>query len=101
MPTAKHHHTLATSSIRRTSMVYWGDDQYKELVTLIQAGVITPYTTDGEALIQYTVTHFNGYQGSKTPASRANAIARLRKKLRNYLFDGTVKGTRIGAAQGM
>ena len=82
-------------------MVYWGDDQNKELLRLIEAGVINPNTTDRDALIQYTVTHFDGYQGSKTPASRANAIARLRKKLQNYLFDGTVKGTRKRAAQGM
>ena len=82
-------------------MVYWGDDQNKELLRLIKAGVINPNTTDGDALIQYTVTHFDGFQGNKTPALRANAIARLQKKLRNYVFEGTVKGTRKRAAQGM
>ena len=84
-------------------MVYWGDVQNNRLLELIESGDINPNTTDGNALYNYTVNHFNGFQGEEGSASgKANAIARLRKKFRNYLFDGTIKGTRKrAAAQGM
>ena len=82
---------------------YWGDEQNNRLLELIEKGDINPNTTDGTALYNYTVTYFNGFQGEEGSATgKANAIARLRKKFRNYLFDGTIKGTRKrAAAQGM
>lgn len=80
-------------------MVYWGDAENDRLLELIESGDINPHTTDGNALYNYTVTYFNGFQGEEGSASgKANAIARLRKKFRNYLFDGTIKGTRKRAA---
>jgi hypothetical protein len=82
-------------------MVYWGDDQNIKLLQLIEQGVINPNTTDGNTLFNYTVSHFDGFQGDGTASTKANTIARLRKKLRNYLFEGTIKGTRKRAAQGM
>ena len=82
---------------------YWGDIQNNRLLELIESGEINPNTTDGTALYNYTVTYFNGFQGEEGSATgKANAIARLRKKFRNYLFDGTIKGTRKrSAAQGI
>ena len=82
------------------SMVYWGDAQNQLLLGLIVSGEISPHTTDGNKLFNYTVNHFNGFQGNGSSTARATTIARLPKKLRNYLFDGTIKGTRKRAAQG-
>jgi hypothetical protein len=58
---------------------------------LIESGEINPNTTDGTALYNYTVTYFNGFQGEEGSATSFD-----------YLFDGTIKGTRKrSAAQGL
>jgi hypothetical protein len=48
-----------------------------------------------------TIQLFKDFEGDGTPKSRANLISRLRKKLRNYVFDGTVKGGQKGTAEGV
>jgi hypothetical protein len=47
-----------------------------------------------------TVQLFPGYEGDGTAKARLNVIARLRKKLRNYVFDGAVHGRRKRRAVG-
>lgn len=47
-----------------------------------------------------TVQLFPGYEGDGTAKTRSNVIGRLRKKLRNYQFDGTISGRRKRRAVG-
>jgi hypothetical protein len=79
-------------------MVYWGNDQNEELVRCIKRGDIDPHNTDGDYLFGKTVQLFKGFKGDGTTRSRANAIARFHKKLRNYCFDRTLPGRRKRAA---
>jgi len=79
-------------------MVNWGNNQNEELVRCIERGDIDPPNTDGDYLFGKTDQLFKGFKGDGTPRSRANAIARLRKKLRNYCFDGTLPGRQKQAA---
>ena len=73
-------------------MVNSGNDQNEELVRCIERGDIDPHNTDGDYLFGKTA------EGDGTTRLRSNAIARLRKKLRNYCFDGTLPGRRKRAA---
>ena len=73
-------------------MVYWGEDQNLELVRCIERGDIDPHNADGDYLFGKTVQLFKGFEGDGTTRSRANVIARLRKMLRNYCFDGLCLG---------
>ena len=76
----------------QNDMVNWGNDQNEELVRCIEGGDIDPHNTDGDYLFGKMVQLFKGFEGDGTPRSRANAIARLRIKRRNYCFDGTLPG---------
>ncbi len=73
-------------------MVNRGDNQNNELILAIKRGDIDPHNLDGTYLFGKTVQLFAGYEGDGTPGARQNLIARLRKKLRNVIFDGTVSG---------
>jgi hypothetical protein len=80
-------------------MVYWGEQQNDDLLRCIERGDINPHNLDGAYLYGKTVQLFKGFEGDRTPKSRANVISRLRKKLRNYPFDGTVKGRQKQTAE--
>ena len=82
------------------AMVNWGNDQNNQLILAIERGDIDPHNLDGNYLFGKTVQLFPGYEGDGTPKARTNVIARLRKKLRNYVFDGTVSGRRKRRAVG-
>jgi len=73
-------------------MVNWGDDQNYDLLIFIERGDIDPHNLDGNYLFGKTVQLFPGYEGDGTAKARQNVIARLCKKLRNYIFNGTVSG---------
>jgi hypothetical protein len=73
-------------------MVNWGDDQNNELILAIERGDIDPNNLDGSYLFGKTVQLFAGYEGDGTHGTRQNVIKRLRKKLRNVVFDGTASG---------
>ena len=81
-------------------MVNWGDDQDNELIKKIEEGLIDPHNLDGNYLYGKTVQLFPGFEGDGTTKTRSNVIARLRKKLRNYQFDGTVSGRQKRRALG-
>ena len=81
-------------------MVNWGNKQNEELVAFLEQGAIDPHNLDGNYLFGKTVQLFPGYEGDGTPKARTNVIARLRKKCRNYVFDGTVSGRRKRRAVG-
>ena len=81
-------------------MVNWGDDQNNQLILAIEGGDIDPNNLDENCLFGKTVQLFPGYKGDGTPGARQNVIARLRKKLRNFVFDGTVSGRRKRHAVG-
>jgi len=81
-------------------MVNWGDQQNDELIAFLEKGDIDPHNLDGNYLFGKTVQLFPGYEGDGTPKARTNVIARLRKKLRNYVFDGTVRRRRKRRAVG-
>jgi hypothetical protein len=49
---------------------YWGDAQNTRLLELIVSGDINPNTTDRNALYNYTVTYFNGFQGEEGATRR-------------------------------
>ena len=70
------------------------------LILAIERGDIDPHNLDGTYLFGKTVQLFPGYEGDGTPAAKQNVIARLRKKLRNFVFDGTVSGRRKRHAVG-
>ena len=98
--TSTDSHNTPLDSLRcpQNDMVYWGEDQNLELVRCIERGDIDPHNTDGDYLFGKSVQLFKGFEGDGTTRSRANVIARLRKKLRNYCFDGTLPGRRKRAA---
>ena len=96
-PKRQHNTTPALSS---AAMVNWGDQQNDELIAFLEKGDIDPHNLDGNYLFGKTVQLFPGYEGDGTPKARTNVIARLRKKLRNYVFDGTVSGRRKRRAVG-
>ncbi len=73
-------------------MVNWGDDRNNQLILAIEGGDIDPNNLDGNYLFGKTVQLFSGYEEDGTPGARQNVIARLRKKLRIFVFDGTVSG---------
>ena len=75
-------------------MVHWGNVQNNKLIEYIESGDIDHHNLDGNYLFGKTVQLFPGFKGDETPKSRANVIARLCKKLRNNIFDGTVRGRR-------
>jgi hypothetical protein len=81
-------------------MVYWGKQQNNNLLRCIERGDINPHNLDGDYLYGKTVQIFKGFEGDGTPTSRANVISRLCKKLRNYIFDRTVKGWQKRTAEG-
>ena len=81
-------------------MVNWGFKQDDDLILAIERGDIDPHNLDGNYLFGKTVQLFPGYEGDGSAKQRANVIARLRKKLRNYLFDGTISGRRKRRAVG-
>jgi hypothetical protein len=81
-------------------MVNWGDDQDTALQLYIERGDIDPHNLDGNYLYGKTVQLFPGYEGDGTAKTRSNVIGRLRKKLRNYQFDGTISGRRKRRAVG-
>ena len=94
-PPHKAHNTLLVlDSLRcpKNDMVNSGNDQNEELVRCIERGDIDPHNTDGDYLFGKTA------EGDGTTRLRSNAIARLRKKLRNYCFDGTLPGRQKQAA---
>ena len=69
-------------------MVNWGDDQNNDLLLLIKRGDIDPHNLDGNYLFGNTVHLFLGYKGDGTAKARQNVMARLHKKLRNYISTG-------------
>jgi hypothetical protein len=81
-------------------MVNWGDEQNNKLILAIESGDIDPHNLDGAYLFGKTAQLFPGYEGDGTTAAKQNVIARLRKKLRNFVFDGTVSGRRKRRAVG-
>jgi hypothetical protein len=81
-------------------MVNWGDDQNNKLILAIESGDIDPHNLDGAYLFGKTAQLFPGYKGDGTTAAKQNVIARLHKKLRNFVFDGTVSGRRKRRAVG-
>jgi hypothetical protein len=81
-------------------MVNWGKVQNADLILAIERGDMDPHNLDGNYLFAKTVQLFPGYQGDGTSKARQNVIARLRKKLRNYVFDGTVSGRQKQCAVG-
>jgi hypothetical protein len=81
-------------------MVNWGDEQNQHLILAIERGDIDPHNLDGTYLFGKTVQLFPGYEGDGTPAAKQNVIARLRKKLRNFVFNGTVSGRQKQRAVG-
>ncbi len=95
-------HNTPLDYLRRphANMVNWGDDQNKELIRCIERGDIDPHNTDGDYLFGKTVQLFKGFKGDRTQKSRSNVIARLRKKLKTYCFDGTLHGRQKQAAAG-
>ena len=92
-------HTPALS-LWSAAMVNWGDDQNYDLLIFIERGDIDPHNLDGNYLFGKTVQLFPGYEGDGTAKARQNVIARLRKKLRNYIFNGTVSGRQKRRAVG-
>jgi hypothetical protein len=98
--TSTDSHNTPLDSLRcpQNDMIYWGEDQNLELVRCIERGDIDPHNTDGDYLFGKSVQLFKGFEGDGTTRSRANVIARLRKKLRNYCFDGTLPGRQKQAA---
>jgi hypothetical protein len=81
-------------------MINWGDDQNNELILAIERGDIDPHNLDGTYLFGETVQLFPGYEGDGTPKARQNVITQFRKKLRNFVFDGTVSGRQKQPALG-
>ena len=81
-------------------MVNWGDEQNQHLILAIERGDIDPHNLDGNYLFGKTVQLFPGYEGDGTPKQKSNVIARLRKKLRNFVFDRTVSGRQKRRAVG-
>ena len=81
-------------------MVNWGKVQNAYLILAIKRGYIDPHNLDGNYLFAKTVQLFPEYQGDGTSKARQNVIARLRKKLRNYVFNGTVSGRQKRRAVG-
>ena len=73
-------------------MVNWGDNQNDDLLLFIERGDIDPHNLDGNYLFWKTFQLSPGYKGNGTAKARQNVIAGLCKKLRNYIFDGTVSG---------
>jgi hypothetical protein len=73
-------------------MVNWGEAQNDKLIKCIKRGDIDPHNLDGAYLFGKMVQRFKGFDGDRTPKSRANVIGRLCKKLRNYVFNGTITG---------
>ena len=73
-------------------MVNWGDDRNNQLILAIEGGDIDPNNLDGNYLFGKTFQLSPGYKGNGTAKARQNVIAGLCKKLRNYIFDGTVSG---------
>ena len=98
--TSTDSHNTPLDSLRcpQNDMIYWGEDQNLELVRCIERGDIDPHNTDRDYLFGKLVQLFKGFEGDGTTRSRANVIARLRKKLRNYCFDGTLPGRQKQAA---
>ena len=81
-------------------MVNWGDQQNDELIAFLEKGDIDPHNLDGNYLFGKTVQLFPGYKGDGSAKQRGNVIARLCKKLRNYLFDRTIGGRQKRHAAG-
>jgi hypothetical protein len=71
-----------------------------DLLRCIKRGDIDPHNLDGAFMYGKTLQLFKGFEGDGTPKSKANVISGLPKKLRNYVFDGTVKGRRKQTAEG-
>ena len=89
-------HALSLS----TAMVNWGEVQNKEIIDCIKRGDINPHNLDGAYLFGKMVQLFKGFDRDRTPKSRANVIEQLCKKLRNYVFNGTMAGRRKRAVAG-
>jgi hypothetical protein len=81
-------------------MVFWGKQQNNYLLRCIKRRDIDPHNLDGAYLYGKTLQLFKGIEGDGTPKSKANVISQLYKKLRNYVFDGTVKGRQKQTAEG-
>ncbi len=81
-------------------MVYWSEQQNNNLLRCIERGDIDPHNLDGAYLYGKTLQLFKGFEGDGTPKSKANVISQLCKKLRNYVFDGSVKGRQKQTAEG-
>jgi hypothetical protein len=96
--TDSHNTPLDSFRCAQNDMVYWGEDRNLELVRCIKRGDIDPHNTDGDYLFGKMVQLFKCFEGDGTTRSRANVIARLRKILRNYCFDGTLPGRQKRAA---
>ena len=97
---SQHNNTHRLFLSPSAAMVNWGDEQNQHLILAIERGDIDPHNLDGTYLFGKTVQLFPGYEGDGTPAAKQNVIARLRKKLRNFVFDGTVSGRRKRRAVG-
>ena len=93
----KNNGTLSLSVSRHGKL---GRRTKPTLILAIERGDIDPHNLDGAYLFGKTVQLFPGYEGDGTPKARTNVIARLRKKLRNHVFDGTVSGRRKRRAVG-
>ncbi len=81
-------------------MVYWDEQQNDNLLRWIERGDINSHNLDRAYLYGKTLQLFKGFEGDGTPKLKANVISRLCKKLRNYVFDGSVKGRQKQTAEG-
>jgi hypothetical protein len=70
------------------------------LIRCIERRVINPHSFDGAYLNGKILQHFKGFEGDGTPKLKANIISQLCQKLRNYVFDGSVKGRQKQTAEG-
>ena len=75
-------------------MPQWGEAQNEYLTTLYEEGQIDPHNLDPEYLYSSTLRHFRDFVPDETKKTRDKVIARLRKKSREWVFTGTLKGRR-------
>ena len=75
-------------------MPQWGEVQNEHLTTLYEEGQIDPHNLDPEYLYSSTLRHFRDFVPDETKKTRDKVIARLRKKSREWVFTGTLKGRR-------
>jgi hypothetical protein len=73
-------------------MPQWSTVQNEHLTKLYKEGQIDPQNLDPKYLYSSTVRHFQEFVPDKTKTTRNKVVARLRKKSREWVFSGTLKG---------